>query len=426
MTIPPAGTPTIDVAAAHALTVAERLIEPEAVIAAVPGPQIASLAHGLAGTALLHARLAHVDPVFHAAADRHWAAAARHARHHPAASPGIFTAEGGLAASLIIGTAYLPNPADWQEPVAQATAWLSQRAQRIADDLTQRRRTGDPYTRWAASDAINGLAGIGRALLTAVTAGQPAAEPGLLAALQALTTMITTPHGSRPGWWLPAALHLSPKLTDSSGSAATGMAHGIAGPLAVLAIASARGWTVPGQDAAIRHASQWLLDWKADGTHRWPTSVSGAELDAGAARLSGRQDAWCYGTPGISAALAHAGRTLNDEALTGLSDAALASLATRPTRTWDTDGPTLCHGYAGVLQCAADRHPDLADSAANAIGTAVAPNRPFAIAHTDNGTPTDDPGFLTGAAGTALALADHGRLPSPAVSDRWDCILLLT
>ncbi|WP_344447252.1 lanthionine synthetase LanC family protein, partial [Acrocarpospora macrocephala] len=82
--------------------------------------------------------------------------------------------------------------------------------------------------------------------------------------------------------------------TDPSGSAATGMAHGVAGPLAFLSLACARGWAVPGQYDAIRHVSQWLLGWKAAGAWQWPTSVSGSELDVGSAHPSGRQDAWCY------------------------------------------------------------------------------------------------------------------------------------
>ena len=83
MSIRPAG--------ALALAVAERLLRPEAVLTAISGTESASLAHGLAGTALLHARLATIDPVFRTAADRHWAAAASHARRLRAAGAGIFT-----------------------------------------------------------------------------------------------------------------------------------------------------------------------------------------------------------------------------------------------------------------------------------------------------------------------------------------------
>jgi hypothetical protein len=173
--------------------------------------------------------------------------------------------------------------------------------------------------------------------------------------------------------------------------------------------------------------AQWLLDWKAAGTYQWPTSVSGDELDAAAARsLTGRQDAWCYGTPGISAALDLASQALGDDGLGHVSDRAIASLASRPASTWDADGPALCHGHAGVLQCAASRHSSVAAQAADAITAAFDASRPFAIPHTDNGTIGDRPGFLTGAAGAALALAEHDRLPSPAVPARWDCVLLLS
>ncbi|HEY1642107.1 MAG TPA: lanthionine synthetase LanC family protein [Streptosporangiaceae bacterium] len=411
-----------------AVAVAERLLQPETVLAAVPGPEAASLAHGLAGTALLHARLATVDRVFGAAAESHWATAARCARKHRAVGAGIFATGGGLAASLIIGTGYLPGPAARQASAGRAAAWLSRQAQRIAGDLADRRAAGDPYSRWAAYDVINGLAGIGRVLLAAVTAGQPAAEPGLTAALRALTTMIEAPHGTRPGWWLPASIHPPTVKTARSGSAATGMAHGIAGPLAFLAAAHARGRAVPDQDTAIRHAAQWLLDWKATGTHQWPASVTGAELDAHVARLAGRQDAWCYGTPGISAALALASQALDDHKLAQASQEAIASLAIRAARTWDADGPTICHGHAGVLQCAVLRQPAVASAAARAIAAAFDASRRFAIPHTENGATEDRPGFLTGAAGTALALAlaEHGHLPSPAVPTRWDSILLLS
>ncbi|MGH3694950.1 MAG: hypothetical protein ACRDRX_13350 [Pseudonocardiaceae bacterium] len=40
----------------------------------------------------------------------------------------------------------------------------------------------------------------------------------------------------------------------------------------------------------------------------------------------------------------------------------------------------------------------------------------------DTAVPTD----LAAPHGVALALADHGRLPAPAVVSRWDCILLLS
>jgi hypothetical protein len=41
-------------------------------------------------------------------------------------------------------------------------------------------------------------------------------------------------------------------------------------------------------------------------------------------------------------------------------------------------------------------------------------------------TAKDEPGFLTGAAGAAHALTDHGDLPARDVPARWNSLLLLS
>jgi lantibiotic biosynthesis protein len=69
-------------AAQQAITIAERLLDPARVLAAVPGRPATSL-QSLAGTALLHARLAQASPVFEAAAHAHWTAAAARTRAPP-------------------------------------------------------------------------------------------------------------------------------------------------------------------------------------------------------------------------------------------------------------------------------------------------------------------------------------------------------
>lgn len=86
----------------------------------------------------------------------------------------------------------------------------------------------------------------------------------------------------------------------------------------------------------------------------------------------------------------------------------------------------MCHGHAGVLQCAVFRQPAVASATAQAIAAAFDASRLFAIPHTENGATEDRLGLLTGAAGTALALAEHAHLPCSAVPTRWDSILLLS
>jgi lantibiotic biosynthesis protein len=414
-------------AGGQALEIARRLLDPADVLAAAPGD--ASLGSGLAGTALLHARLSSADPRFASAAARHWTTAAVHAQRR---AGGIYTGPGALAASLIIAVPYLPDPGPHHDAVARATGWLSKRALDITTQHQQQVSAGATGTPWPVYDAVTGLAGIGRILLAAAATGHRQAEPGLQAALHTLTTMINARDGDRPGWWLPAAAHPAGVTVHPSGAATTGMAHGIAGVVALLSAAGSAGWVVSGQITAIRQAAHWLLRWRDPCTGSWPPYRSGDELDrppAGPTTL-GRRDAWCYGAPGIGAALALAGRALADPALAQTGQAAVAALADRPVHAWDVTGPVLCHGYAGVLQAAhrTSAHAVTAQ-AADAIAAAFDPSLPFAIPRDLSRMGRrhgDRPGFLTGATGAALALADHAQLPTPPVATVWDAILLLS
>lgn len=417
---------TTGTAAQQAIETARRLLDPEDVLAAIPAPAAASLGGGLAGTALLHARLSATDPLFAAAATRHWATAAAHAKHHRAGR-GIFSGTGGLATSLITGTGYLPDPGPQQHAATRAAQWLSEHAIDISRRHQTQTQTGDLATPWAVYDVVSGLSGVGRVLLTAGVSGHTLAEPGLLAALKTLTTMIHTRQHNRPGWWLPADRHPPGVSLHPSGAATTGMAHGIAGPLALLSAAHAAGWNVPGQAAAIKEAAQWLLRWHDHRTCSWPPHITGDELDSGTADPApGRRDAWCYGTPGISRALTLAGRAINDAPLAQAGEAAIASLAARRAQCWDVEGPTLCHGAAGVLQSAAETGAATRYRAAAAVTAAYDPQQKFAFQHVHDNVTSDMPGLLTGAAGVALALADHAAMPAPAVPARWDSILLLS
>jgi hypothetical protein len=347
----------------QALATAERLLNTEEILAAVPA---GGFLNGLAGTALLHARLAAVDPVFAQAAVRHWTAAAQNPGPYRGAV-GIFSSPGGLAASLIIGSAYLPDPDSQWAATARAVRWLAARAIDLAHRREEHLRAGGVGTPWPIYDAINGLAGIGRVLLAALTAGYDTAESGFLAALRTLTVMIDTQHGRRPGWWLPADEHPSTVTVHPSGAAATGMAHGIAGPLSLLATAHAAGWSVAGQRAAIQSAAHWLLHWRTDAAHSWAPHVTGDELDSDTAQpTTRRRDAWCYGAPGIGRALTLAGNALTDPQLTTAGDAAIASLSNHPQSIGTlkdppcvTDTPESCKARlpANVIPATAQQPP---------------------------------------------------------------------
>lgn len=402
------------------LTVAERLLDPAAVTAAAPGPAAGSLARGLAGTALLHARLARTDPAFADAACKHWELAAHCALRTGHEGAGTYHSPGGLAASLIIGTSYLPDPERERDAAGRAARWMSARAVDLAERHRHYLAAGGTGTPWNVYDAITGLAGTGRILLAAVRAGHDA-EPGLQAALATLTTMVLARDGTRPGWWAPAGLNGSNAQEEPSGTAATGMAHGIAGPLAFLSLASIAGYSVDGQAEAIGQAASWLLHWRIPGQQGWAPHVIGVELDTrSAAPVPGRRDAWCYGTPGIASALALAGQALGVPAFTRAASNAARAMEARSASGWDVEGPTLCHGYAGVLQSTGS------PQAASVVTGMFSVRRRFGFQYATHENAMDDPGFLNGACGAALALADCSAIPAPAVPDRWDALLLLS
>jgi hypothetical protein len=188
------------------------------------------------------------------------------------------------------------------------------------------------------------------------------------------------------------------------------------------------GWVTDGQIDAIRTAATWLLTWQAPGTATWPPHITGTELDnqqPAPGPAAGRRDAWCYGSPGISRALTAASRALGDPRPAQVARMAITNLTARPVGRWDIEGPALCHGTAGVLQCAT-RYPITAALAASALTAAFDPRRYFATQNIHNHKTSDDPGLLTGAAGIALALADHGGIPTSEASTRWDAALLLS
>ncbi|SDT83403.1 Lanthionine synthetase C-like protein [Streptomyces sp. TLI_053] len=391
-------------------------LDPDQVTANLTPGAAATLADGLPGTALLLAVLADGDTTLIDAADRHWdAAASLVAGSRP---DGIYAGPGALAASLVHGSAHLPADRRRHEALGRAAAWLSARAQGLAEHQATRKRAGRPGTLWGIYDTIKGLAGIGRTLLAALQLGLPEAAPGLTAALTTLTGMITTTgDAGRPGWWVAADDHTLtvPGTLPPSGTAGTGAAHGIAGPLTLLALAHQAGVSVPDQEEAIATGAHWLLSRAAPGPS-WPPYVSGDDLARPPtgdllAAAAGRRDAWCYGAPGIAAALHHSGRALADPTLTAAARRALDALVRRAPATWDTSGPGLCHGSAGILQAATRLdHAPLADTAARHTTIAFHEAAPVT-------------GFLTGRAGAALALAAH-RQPTSRQGP-WDGLLML-
>jgi hypothetical protein len=151
----------------------------------------------------------------------------------------------------------------------------------------------------AEFDLVRGLTGLGAYLLHF----EP--DPCLLRHVLDYLVRLTEPvpagddAGARaPGWW--TGDHPSVQARTDGGHANLGMAHGIAGPLALLALAARREITVAGQAEAIDRICAWLDAWRQPGSAGpwWPTWVTLADLrDQHTSQPGPRRPSWCYGTP---------------------------------------------------------------------------------------------------------------------------------
>ena len=132
-----------------------------------------------------------------------------------------------------------------------------------------------------------------------------------------------------------------------------GIAHGISGPLALMAIAARRGIDVPGQLEAIAGICTWLDHWQqgTEETAWWPAAVTKRELDTDQLEQAGPQrPSWCYGTPGLVRAQQLAGLALNDRGRQRYAEAALLGCVTDDAQLAQLSDTTLCHGWAGLVQ----------------------------------------------------------------------------
>lgn len=259
----------------------------------------------------------------------------------------------------------------------------------------------------AAYDLISGLAGSTLALLA-----RPASEEvdrtlgDLVAALVGLLDQ-----DDMAGLAVPPE-HVLPeqRATAPEGWTDCGLAHGVAGVVAVLALFATRPPRVrrpvpPRLHAALRRGADWLVA-QARGT-RWPRVVlpDGAP---GPVTVPG----WCYGTPGVARALWLAGRALDEPGYQRLAVTATLA-ACRPAAIDELRSPGLCHGLAGLLTVTSQFARDTGDPRlAEAAGRVLVelfdrhdPQLPFGFRDVEPaGTAVDNPGLLSGAAGIVLAL----------------------
>ncbi|MGH3830822.1 MAG: lanthionine synthetase C family protein [Pseudonocardiaceae bacterium] len=405
------------------LEAADRLAQPTA--PQLPADQAwwpQSLAHGVLGIAMLHTELASVGlRPWQRVHD--WLRVAARAPVTTGASTGLFYGAPALAFALAGAAAAHPGAYQGTLPVLDA---------RIAADA--RRRVEAAHARITAGhlpvlaefDTIRGLAGIGAYLLRRDPAGD--AVRAVLGYLVDLAKPIDVEGQALPGWWTLTGPTGRPDPSEfPGGHGNAGMAHGIGGPLALLALAARRGVVVPGQFEAIEAIEAicgWLDSWRTDSGAEpiWPYLIRRAEHDTGHPRPpsgAGRRPSWCYGTAGLARAQQLAALATSNADRRRIAEHALVQAITDPVQRAATTDASLCHGHAGLAHIAARAAADAAPLVAARLQELAAE-----LLGAAQPAPVEaGPGLLEGVTGVALASLALATGVPPATG--WDICLLI-
>jgi hypothetical protein len=416
--------------------IAERLRDPAAVAAIVP-PAVrgrastwghASLAAGYAGIAMLFSNRAYrTGSADRATAHRYLAGAAHYLRGERCPSSfGIFYEACGLGLSLALAQQATGG-------YANALSSLDTEAARGAErycELVDRSAVGS----MARYDVIDGLSGIARYLL--LRGRYPALLERVLRSLVGMLAPVEHRGTQVPGIWAtnpPSRDRRRHPDLQHSGHLNLGMAHGIAGPLALLAVALAEGAVVDGQRDAIGALVELLDRFRMEDEYGvfWPSVVSLDDWRRGRCDTHRQRVSWCYGAPGISRALQLAGRATGNSEWERTAEASVAAVLALPLDRWHVDHWSVCHGWSGALHLLGYFSGGPLGAQVDEVIDAIACRLldrlehdglpEFVIGHEDFPPGTEPAGFLEGAAGLALALDTYAH--GPALP--WDIALVL-
>lgn len=378
------------------------------------GWQYPGFAHGHAGVSLLHLAAARAagggerDRAESVAFDfiREAVAGTRIA---PMSDPGTFGGVAGLALCVADCARVEPRFGPSLERLHESLA-----EQVLAMHL--------PHVECGVSDAdhdlVSGAAGV---VVHLLSVDRP--SPAVLAAIDRLVGYLAWLGGSPddpsvPHRWMIAPARYSPHEQmgpPAGGYLNLGAAHGVPGAAAALAAAGRAGYRVPGDTAALRRMTSWIVGAAHADEHGllWPSVVAvsedGDEIPPDTAT---DQLAWCYGTAGVAAALLSVADSTGDAELRWLAVEAFEAVLRRAVVT-PSPTPTLCHGRAGLLAiclefAATGASPLAADHVSLLLVDvldAADPRHPLVFRDEEQpGVLVDSPALLTGATGVALTL----------------------
>jgi len=267
------------------------------------------------------------------------------------------------------------------------------------------------YPEDAPYDLIDGLAGLGVYALARWP--RPGAAQCVLGVVEQLARR-AWPDRDGVSWRTPPSWRGPRREWDRPGGVDLGVAHGIAGVIPFLArvhrLGLARQTVRPLLDGAVR----WLLAHMVD-VGSGPTVPYFA---AGGAEPGPARSAWCYGDPGVAAALLLAARDAGEPAWAQAATGLALRAAGGPHGQAGVTDPGLYHGSAGLAHLF-NRMYQLTAEPALAEAARFWAERTLELCAT---AAPSHPGLLEGTAGVALALETLGTTAEPV----WDQMLLVS
>jgi hypothetical protein len=429
--------------------VADRLADPAHVVAVTDGPENAMhlpsgsaspwrsvvLSDGYPAVSLLFAELGATDPARRPTFHGHLTAAL--SCPAPPQVPQLFI--GAVSLAFAAHTA-ARGFGGYQTLLSRLDGSIAQQIRSRALLDRDRIHAGEPIGAWNGYDVISGASGVGRYLLARLESGTISDTEEVETALrEVLATLVAVAlaadvevDGLRvPAWWVRHSVIAEP--SETTGHLNLGLAHGVCGPLALLALAWRAGVRVDRQDEAIASIVALLTAHRFtdDAGPGWPMTLGTPAFRHGPQGLRHRE-VWCYGAAGVGRSLYLAGCALEKKEWQVEAHAALEAVL-RVTGPAGLHDASLCHGWAGLLQIywrmlrdtGEPRYAAAADLLAGRVIDAFAPETPFGYRYTHPSLTIgmERPGFLEGAAGIALALNSYATGTLPATN--WDAALLL-